>query len=155
MSFNMAYFFLQINLTTCSSMSSRAVKQKPPYLPFSVEEIACVRSLADWTNCKAKVVGRLTEFDLATGLGRLAGAGEGIKATILVNLKGAVEEGRSDVGAGHLLQVLGQLEIYRGQPVLMVHIVKIVTGLNTEAYYRAVCRIQSFLPVNIKRSSSS
>ena len=136
-------------------MSSRAVKQKPPYLPFSVEEIACVRSLADWTNCKAKVVGRLTELDLATGLGRLAAVGEGIKATILVNLKGAVEEGRSDVGAGHLLQVLGRLEIYRGQPVLMVHIVKTVTGLNTEAYYRAVCRVQSFLPVNIQRSSSS
>ena len=32
---------------------------------------------------------------------------------------------------------------------------KTVTGLNTEAYYRAVCRVQSFLPVNIKRSSSS
>ena len=133
-------------------MSSRAVKQKPPYLPFSVEEIACVKSLADWTNCKAKVVGRLTEFDLPTGLGRLAAAGEGIKATILVNLKGAVEEG-ADVGVGQILQVLGRLEIHRpGQPVLMVHIVKRVPGLDTEAYYRAVCRVQSFLPVNIQRS---
>ena len=132
-------------------MSSRAVKQKPPYLPFSLEEIACVRTLADWSNCKAKVVGRLTQFDLATGLGRLAAAGEGIKATILVNLKGAVEEG-SDVGLGQVLQVLGRLEIQRRQPVLMVHILKRVPGLDTEAYYRAVCRVQSFLPVNIQRS---
>ena len=131
-------------------MSSRAVKQKPPYLPFSVEEIACVKSLADWTNCKAKVVGRLTEFDLPTGLGRLAAAGEGIKATVLVNLKGAVEEG-SDVGLGQILQVLGRLEIQRRQPVLMVHILKRLPGLDTEAYYRAVCRVQSFLPVNIQR----
>ena len=132
-------------------MSSRAVKQKPPYLPFSLEEIACVRTLDDWTNCKVKVVGRFTEFDPGTGLGKLAAAGEGIKATILVNLKGAVEEG-SDVGLGQILQVLGRLEIQRRQPVLMVHILKRVPGLDTEAYYRAVCRVQSFLPVNIQRS---
>ena len=132
-------------------MSSRAVKQKPPYLPFSVEEIACVRTLDDWTNCKVKVVGRFTEFDPGTGLGKLAAVGEGIKARIVVSLKGAVEEG-ADVGAGQLLQVLGQLEIHRRQPVLMVHILKRVNGLDTEAYYRAVCRVQSYLPVNIRRS---
>ena len=132
-------------------MSSSVVKQKPPYLPFSVEEIACVRTLDDWTNCKAKVVGRLTEFDLATGLGRLAAVGEGIKATVLVNLKGAVEEG-TDVGVGQILQLLGRLEIHRVGLVLMVHILKKVPGLDTEAYYRAVCRVQSFLPVNIQRS---
>ena len=135
-------------------MSSRAVKQKPPYLPFSLEEIACVRTLDDWTNCKVKVVGRFTEFDPATELGKLAAVGEGIKATILVSLKGALEEGEegADVGVGQLLQVLGRLEIHRRQPVLMVHIVKRVPGLQPEAYYRAVCRVQSFLPVNIKRS---
>ena len=132
-------------------MSSRAVKQKPPYLPFSLEEIACVRTLEDWTNCKVKVVGRFTEYDPATGLGKLAAVGEGIKATIVVSLKGAVEEG-TDVGVGQLLQVLGRLEIHRRQPVLMVYIVKRVPGLQPEAYYRAVCRVQSFLPVNIRRS---
>ena len=149
---NWLVFFLQIKLTTCLLMSSRAVKQKPPYLPFSVEEIACVTTLDDWTNCKVKVVGRLTELDPATGLGKLAAVGEGIKATIVVSLKEAVEEGSDVGGAGQLLQVLGRLEIRRRQAVLMVHIVKRVSGLDTEAYYRAVCRIQSFLPINIRRS---
>ena len=93
----------------------------------------------------------MTEFDLATGLGRLAAVGEGIKATVLVNLKGAVEEG-TDVGVGQILQLLGRLEIHRAGLVLMVHILKKVPGLDTEAYYRAVCRVQSFLPVNIQRS---
>lgn len=91
-------------------------------------------------------------MDPATGLGKLAAVGEGIKATIVVSLKEAVEEGSDVGGAGQLLQVLGRLEIRRRQAVLMVHIVKRVTGLDTEAYYRAVCRIQSFLPINIRRS---
>ena len=72
------------------SESSGALKQKAPYLPFSVEEIACVKTLDDWTNCKAKVVGRL-EFDPGTGVGQLTAAGEGIKATIVVSLRGVVE----------------------------------------------------------------
>ena len=132
-------------------MSSGAVKRNAPYLPFSVEEIACVKTLDDWSNCKAKVVGRLVEFDLATGRGKLAAVGEGIKATIRVSLRGAVEVG-SDVGRGEVLQLLGQLEMWRSEPVLAVHIVRRLPGLDCEAYYRAVCRVQSHLPVNIKRS---
>ena len=115
-----------------------------------MEEIACVKTLDDWTNCKAKVVGRL-EFDPGTGVGQLTAAGEGIKATIVVSLRGVVEVG-SDVGRGELVQLLGQLEIWRSGPVLVVHILRRVPGLDCEAYYRAVCRVQSYLPVNIRRS---
>ena len=132
------------------SESSGALKQKAPYLPFSLEEIACVKTLEDWTNKKAKVVGRLVEVDLATGQGRLVGVGEGIKARILVSLKGVLKVG-SDVGRGEVVQLLGELEVWRSEPVLMVHILRRVPSLDCEAYYRAVCRVQSYLPVNVAR----
>ena len=121
-----------------------------PYLPFTLEEVACIQSLDHWTNCKARVVGRLQAIDLATSRGRLASVGEGVLAVVRICFR-AVPDKLEAVGRGQIVQLLGQLEMFRGDPILRVHIVRPMTGLDTEAYYRAVCRVQSFLPCNIQR----
>ena len=121
-----------------------------PYLPFTLEEVACIQSLDHWTNCKARVVGRLQAIDLATSRGRLASVGEGVLAVVRICFR-AVPDKLEAVGRGQIVQLLGQLEMFRGDPILRVHIVRLMPGLDTEAYYRVVCRVQSFLPCNIQR----
>ena len=133
--------------TKCSMLSCDRLS---PYLPFSLEEVACIRSLETWSNCKARVVGRITGLDLGTCRGRLSSAGEGVTAVIRVCFK-AIPDKVSDIERGALVQCLGQLEMFRGDPILKVHILRSMTGLDTEAYYRAVCRIQPELPCNVSR----
>ena len=137
----------EADTTKCSMLSCDKVL---PYLPFTLEEVACIRSLDNWSNCKARVVGRVTGLDPATCRGRLTSAGEGITAVIRICLK-AIPDKVLDTERGDLVQCLGQLEMFRGDPILRVHILRSMTGLDTEAYYRAVCRIQPELPCNIIR----
>ena len=122
-----------------------------PYLPLTLEEVACIRSLDSWSNTKARVVGRVTGLDPGTCRGRLTSAGEGITAVIRICLR-AIPDKVQDTQRGELVQCLGQLEMFRGDPILRVHILRSMTGLDTEAYYRAVCRIQPELPCNIVRN---
>ena len=126
-----------------------------PYLPFSVEEVASITSLDHWSNCKARVLGRLLGWDQGTHRGRLGAVGEGIQAVIRICFK-ALQD--SDVlnclESGQIIQVLGELEMYRGDPIVRVHILREKRGVDAEAYYRALCRVQSHLPVNVDRSSS-
>ena len=124
-----------------------------PYLPFTVEEVACIQSLDQWANCRARVVGRVLAIDLGTSRGRLASVGEGVAAIIRICFR-AVPDQAGQLGRGAVVQLLGQLDMFRGDPILRVHIVRPMPGLDTEAYYRAVCRIQSHLPCNIRRPSS-
>ena len=107
-----------------------------PYLPFTLEEVACIQSLDHWTNCKAKVVGRLQGVDLATSRGRLSSVGEGVQAVIRVCFK-SIPDKIETVSRGSIVQLCGQLEMFRGDPILRVHIVRPMTGLDTEAHYRA------------------
>jgi len=125
-----------------------------PYLPFSIEEVASITSLGHWSNCKARVLGRLLGWDQGTHRGRLSAVGEGIQAVIRICFRALQDsEILSFLETGQVIQVLGELEMYRGDPIIRVHIVRNRRGVDTEAYYRAVCRIQGHLPVNVKRSN--
>ena len=121
-----------------------------PYLPFSLEEVASITTLDHWSNCKARVLGRLLGWDQATGRGRLGAVGEGVQAVVRVCFK-ALEDSETltILQAGQVVQVLGELEMYRGDPIVRVHILRERRGLDCEAYYRAVCRVQGHLPVNV------
>jgi len=121
-----------------------------PYLPFSVEEVASISRLDHWSNCKCRVVGRLIGLDQGTSRGRLGAVGEGVQATIRVCFKALQDsENLTSLQVGQLVQVLGELEMYKGDPIVRVHIVREKRGLDCEAYYRAVCRVQGHLPVNV------
>ena len=127
-----------------------------PYLPFSVEEVASITCLDHWSNCKARVLGRLLGWDQGTHRGRLGAVGEGIQAVIRICFKALQDsEALNCLQTGQVIQVLGELEMYRGDPIVRVHIVRDKRGVDTEAYYRALCRIQSHLPVNVDRNSKS
>ena len=49
-----------------------------------------------------------------------------------------------------VVQVLGELQVHQGRPVLAAHLVRPVRGIDCRAYYRAVCRVQSRLPCNVR-----
>ena len=72
-------------------------------------------------------------------------------------MSGALKKIKLEVGDDNLIYAMAksdtipQLEMFRGDPILRVHIVRPMQGLDTEAYFRAVCRIQSQLPCNINR----
>lgn len=125
--------------------------QQQPYLPFTVEEASSVTSLVHWSNSRARVVGRLVEWTAASGRGRLVAVGEGVLASLALCFSLVQDRVGGVLEVGSLLQVLGQLEVERETPVLKVHIVRQVKGLECSAHYRAVCRIQSHLPCNIRR----
>lgn len=123
-----------------------------PYLPFSVEEVASITTLDHWSNCKARVLGRLLGWDQGTHRGRLGAVGEGVQAVIRVCFKALQEsESLNSLQVGQVIQVLGELEMYRGDPIVRVHILRDKRGVDSEAYYRALCRVQGHLPVNIER----
>jgi len=125
-----------------------------PYLPFSVEEVASITTLDHWSNCKARVLGKLLGWDQGTHRGRLSAVGEGVKAVIRICFK-ALEESDSlnKLEVGQVIQVLGELEMYKGDPIVRIHIVRDKRGVDSEAYYRALCRVQGHLPVNVERSA--
>ena len=127
---------------------------KPPYLPFTLEEVACIQTLDNWSNCKARVVGRVQGVDLGTSRGRLCSVGEGVQAVVRVCFKNIPDQ-VAGLGRGQIVQCLGELEMFRGDPLLRVHIVRHRSGLDTEAYYRSVVRLQSHLPCNIRRHSEN
>lgn len=123
-----------------------------PYLPFSVEEVASITTVDHWSNCKARVLGRLLGWDQGTHRGRLGAVGEGVQAVIRVCFRALQESECVDsLQVGQVIQVLGELEMYRGDPIVRVHIVRDKRGVDSEAYYRALCRVQGHLPVNVKR----
>jgi len=99
----------------------------------------------------------LTKFDPGTCRGIVAGEGEGVKASVKVSFVVVCgnELNLSLVRVGSLLQILGEVEIFKHQPIIVAHILQDMLGLDAEAYYRAVDRVQPFLPVNVQTSSSS
>ena len=88
-----------------------------PYLPFTLEEVACIKSLNNWTNCKARVVGRAQGVDPGTGRGRLGSVGEGVLSIIRICLR-AIPDKIEAVSRGQIVLLLGQLEMFRGDPIL-------------------------------------
>ena len=88
-----------------------------PYLPFTLEEVACIKSLNNWTNCKARVVGRAQGVDPGTGRGRLGSVGEGVLSIIRICLR-AIPDKIEAVSRGQIVMLLGQLEMFRGDPIL-------------------------------------
>ena len=123
-----------------------------PYLPFSVEEVASIITLDHWSNCKARVLGRLLGWDQGTQRGRLGAVGEGVQAVIRVCFKGLQEsDSLNSLQVGQVIQVLGELEMYKGDPIVRIHILRDKRGVDSEAYYRALCRVQGHLPVNVER----
>jgi hypothetical protein len=63
----------------------------------------------------------------------------------------AVLDGAGDLSPGATVQLLGELQLWRGQPILKVHILRRLPGLDCAAHYRAICRLQSHLPCNVRR----
>jgi hypothetical protein len=126
--------------------------QLAPYLPFSVEEVASITTLDHWSNCKARVLGRLLGWDQGTQRGRLGAVGEGLQAVIRVCFKALQEsDSLNSLQVGQVIQVLGELEMYKGDPIVRIHILRDKKGVDSEAYYRALCRVQGHLPVNVER----
>jgi len=130
-------------------------RMNDPYLPFSIEEISQVTSVEHWSNRRVRVVGRLTAYDPGTSRGRLAGEGEGISSSVRVSffflLEGNPNHPKANLlTTGSLIQVLGEVDLFKNEPMVSAHIIKDMLGLDTSAYHRALDRIQSFLPLNIK-----
>jgi len=88
-------------------------------------------------------VGRAQGVDPGTGRGRLGSVGEGVLSIIRICLR-AIPDKIEAVSRGQIVLLLGQLEMFRGDPILRVHIVRSMQGLDTEAYYRAICRLADF-----------
>ena len=122
-----------------------------PYLQFSVEEASSITCLSHWSNLKARLVGRLVHFDPLTGAGLLEAVGEGTAASIALSFALVLDAVIDWLSEGVLVKVLGELQLSQGKPVVNVHLVSDCRGLDCAAYYRAVCRIQSFLPCNVRR----
>jgi len=123
-----------------------------PYLPFSVEEVASVTGLDHWSNCKARVLGKLQGWDSNTLRGRLAAVGEGVNALIRVCFKALQEsDSLNNLYVGQIVQIFGEIEMYRGDPIVRVHIIRDKRGIDCEAYYKSLCRIQGHLPLNVQR----
>ena len=122
-----------------------------PYLQFSVEEASSITCLTHWSNLKARLVGRLLQFDPLTGAGRLEAVGEGTVTSIGLSFALVLDAVIDWLTEGILVQVLGELKVLKGKPLVRVHLASAARGLDCAAYYRAVCRIQSFLPCNVRR----
>ena len=122
-----------------------------PYLQFSVEEASSITCLTHWSNLKARLVGRLLQFDPLTGSGRLEAVGEGTVTSIGLSFALVLDAVIDWLTEGILVQVFGELQVLKGKPLVRVHLASLCRGLDTAAYYRAVCRIQSFLPCNVRR----
>jgi len=129
-----------------------------PYLPMSLEEVASVRCLDNWTNVKVRFIGRVTHFENSSCVGKLAAIGEGTEAWVRVSFTAVLDSIKkydSQVGKlthpGSVIQVLGTIEVHNNIPFVRAHIVRDYLGIDAEAYYRAVDRIQPYLPRNIKR----
>jgi len=122
-----------------------------PYLQFSVEEASSITCLTHWSNLKARLVGRLSQFDPLTGAGRLEAVGEGTVTSIALSFALVLDALIDWLTEGILVQVFGELQVLKGKPLVCVHLASGCRGLDASAYYRAVCRIQSFLPCNVRR----
>ena len=122
-----------------------------PYLQFSVEEASSITCLTHWSNLKARLVGRLSQFDPLTGAGRLEALGEGTVTSIALSFALVLDAVIDWLTEGILVQVFGELQVLKGKPLVCVHLASGCRGLDASAYYRAVCRIQSFLPCNVRR----
>ena len=122
-----------------------------PYLQFSVEEASSITCLTHWSNLKARLVGRLSQFDPLTGAGRLEALGEGTVTSIALSFALVLDAVIDWLTEGILVQVFGELQVLKGKPLVCVHLASGCRGLDASAYYHAVCRIQSFLPCNVRR----
>ena len=123
-----------------------------PYLQFSVEEASSITCLTHWSNLKARLVGRLSHFDPLTGAGRLEAVGEGTVASIALSLALVIDSVIDWLTEGILVEVFGELQLsQQSKPLVSVHLASSCRGLDCAAYYRAVCRIQSYLPCNVRR----
>jgi len=123
-----------------------------PYLQFSVEEASSITCLTHWSNLKARLVGRLSHFDPLTGAGRLEAVGEGTVASIALSFALVIDSVIDWLTEGVLVQVFGELQLsHQSKPLVSVHLASGCRGLDCAAYYRAVCRIQSYLPCNVRR----
>ena len=123
-----------------------------PYLQFSVEEASSITCLTHWSNLKARLVGRLSHFDPLTGAGRLEAVGEGTVASIALSFALVIDSVIDWLTEGVLVQVFGELQLsQQSKPLVSVHLASSCRGLDCAAYYRAVCRIQSYLPCNVRR----
>ena len=123
-----------------------------PYLQFSVEEASSITCLTHWSNLRARLVGRLSHFDPLTGAGRLEAVGEGTVASIALSFALVIDSVIDWLTEGVLVQVFGELQLsQQSKPLVSVHLASGCRGLDCAAYYRAVCRIQSYLPCNVRR----
>ena len=123
-----------------------------PYLQFSVEEASSITCLTHWSNLRARLVGRLSHFDPLTGAGRLEAVGEGTVASIALSFSLVIDSVIDWLTEGVLVQVFGELQLsQQSKPLVSVHLASGCRGLDCAAYYRAVCRIQSYLPCNVRR----
>ena len=131
----------------------RAAGRMPvlPYLQFSVEEASSITCLTHWSNLKARLVGRLSHFDPLTGAGRLEAVGEGTVASIALSFALVIDSVIDWLSEGILVQVFGELQLSKSKPLVSVHLASGCRGLDCAAYYRTVCRIQSYLPCNVRR----
>ena len=123
-----------------------------PYLQFSVEEASSITCLTHWSNLRARLVGRLSSFDPLTGAGRLEAVGEGTVASIALSFALVIDSVIDWLTEGILVEVFGELQLsQQSKPLVSVHLASSCRGLDCAAYYRAVCRIQSYLPCNVRR----
>ena len=123
-----------------------------PYLQFSGEEASSITCLTHWSNLKARLVGRLSHFDPLTGAGRLEAVGEGTVASIALSFALVIDSVIDWLTEGILVEVFGELQLsQQSKPLVSVHLASSCRGLDCAAYYRAVCRIQSYLPCNVRR----
>ena len=123
-----------------------------PYLQFSVEEASSITCLTHWSNLRARLVGRLSHFDPLTGAGRLEAVGEGTVASIALSFALVIDSVIDWLTEGILVQFFGELQLsQQSKPLVSVHLASGCRGLDCAAYYRAVCRIQSYLPCNVRR----
>ena len=123
-----------------------------PYLQFSVEEASSITCLTHWSNLRARLVGRLSHFDPLTGAGRLEAVGEGTVASIALSFALVIDSVIDWLTEGILVEVFGELQLsQQSKPLVSVHLASSCRGLDCAAYYRAVCRIQSYLPCNVRR----
>jgi len=90
-------------------------------------------------------------FDPLTGAGRLEAVGEGTVASIALSFALVLDSVIDWLTEGILVQVFGELQLSQSKPLVSVHLASGCRGLDCAAYYRAICRIQSYLPCNVRR----
>jgi len=124
-----------------------------PYLFFSLEEISQVKCVDNWSNRHVRVLGRITTFQPLTCHAKLTSEGEDIVSSIKVSFlsffEGEPSRQTELIKVGSLVQVLGQVDVVKDEPMINAHIVKDMLGLDTSSYAKAVDRIQPYLPINI------